>query len=79
MVSRRHFRRILRTTSRALIPLHAVYEVTHRCNLSCVHCYQARKAPGEELLMDEFKALVREMREGGTMFLAFSGGEPLLG
>ncbi len=57
-----------------------VWNVTRRCNLSCVHCYSASDAtPAEdELTTDEGRALVDDLARFGCPVILFSGGEPLL-
>ncbi len=34
-----NYDRVIRVASRAHIPLAVLFEVTHRCNLGCEHCY----------------------------------------
>ena len=63
-------------------PVHPVWEVTSRCNLSCEHCH-ARAGEGEavdELTTDEGKSLVIDRLADVSDFrsLVFSGGEPLV-
>jgi len=59
------------------VPLHALYEVTERCNYACPHCYLPHRGDGE-LTTDEAKRLVDDLAAAGTMFLTLSGGEPFL-
>jgi heme b synthase len=56
------------------------WEVTRRCNLSCVHCRaSATDAPGEgELSTEECLSLIDDILEVGKPILILSGGEPLL-
>jgi radical SAM protein with 4Fe4S-binding SPASM domain len=60
-----------------LIPFQASLEVTHRCNLACQHCYIDVKAE-DELSSVEFKDVLDQLAELGTMYLLFTGGEPLI-
>ncbi len=59
-------------------PFLVVWDFTHKCNLSCKHCYSdsgtAREA---ELSTPEAKAVVDQLADAGVTALAFSGGEPL--
>ncbi len=57
-----------------------VWNVTRRCNLSCVHCYSrsdCRKSQGE-LTTEQGLALLEDLAEFGTPVVLFSGGEPLM-
>src|SRR5262249_21806626 len=68
------------------IPLNVTFEITLRCNLKCVHCYNFdRDLPylpgrrGEEELSDvEIHRILDEVRAEGCLFLTFTGGEALL-
>ena len=56
------------------------WEITRRCNLSCVHCRAAADRgpyPGE-LSTARGRALLEEIREVGTPIVILTGGEPLL-
>lgn len=62
-------------------PLYVAWELTHRCNARCVHCYSASSpdvSTDGELSTDEALRVVDELADAGLMVLAFSGGEPLL-
>ncbi|MBI3097224.1 MAG: radical SAM protein [Planctomycetes bacterium] len=70
---------------RECIPLNTTFEITLRCNLRCVHCYNFdREEPyphsecERELSSDEIRALIPQIRDLGGLYLAFTGGEPLL-
>jgi len=70
---------------RRCIPVTASVEITLECNQRCLHCYNFdRAAPeptgrtGEELRPDEVKSLLDCLAEAGSLFLTFTGGEPLL-
>lgn len=57
-----------------------VWNVTQRCNLSCMHCYadsHDRHYPGE-LSTDEGQRLLEDLSSFGAPTVIFSGGEPLL-
>ena len=51
--------------------------LTHACNLSCAHCYQAEHA-GDALTTAELLDLWRQMAGLGAMHLVLGGGEPLV-
>ncbi len=65
------------------VPLSGTIDLTHRCNLRCVHCYLGDKTPREvdwtkELSTDQWFGIIDEFTEAGCLFLLISGGEPLL-
>lgn len=57
-----------------------VWNVTRRCNLSCVHCYSHSRNEeySDELNTREGITLIDNLGEFGTPVLLFSGGEPLM-
>mgnify|MGYP000013436270 CR=1 FL=1 len=61
-------------------PMWLLAEVTYRCPLHCVFCYNpvdfARHE--DELSTDDWLRVLREGRELGAVQCGFSGGEPLL-
>jgi radical SAM protein with 4Fe4S-binding SPASM domain len=62
------------------IPLEVSIEVTHRCPLSCLHCYNNLamgdlSARQQELSAAEHFRLIDEIAELGTLWLLFTGGE----
>jgi pyrroloquinoline quinone biosynthesis protein E len=61
-------------------PLWLLAEVTYRCPLHCVFCYNPVDYTryGEELSTDEWVRVLREARKLGAAQLGFSGGEPLV-
>ncbi len=64
-------------------PLDGTLELTHRCNLACVHCYvnlpaNDREARNKELTREECCRAIDAMVEEGCFYLLITGGEPLL-
>jgi pyrroloquinoline quinone biosynthesis protein E len=61
-------------------PLWLLAEVTYRCPLHCVFCYNPVNyaANKKELTTDEWKDVLRQARKLGAAQLGFSGGEPLV-
>jgi radical SAM protein with 4Fe4S-binding SPASM domain len=65
------------------IPIQGVMEITHRCNLNCVHCYcrlpasdlAARRA---ELTFPQICQIIDEIVDEGCLYFTITGGEPLL-
>lgn len=65
------------------IPLTGSIELTHRCNLSCKHCYvnlaaHDPKAMKNELSTSQWYEILDDISENGCLWLLISGGEPLL-
>ena len=59
-------------------PFLVVWDFTHKCNLSCKHCYSnAGAASQQELTTKEALKVVDQLADFGVTALAFSGGEPL--
>ena len=61
-------------------PLWLLAELTYRCPLHCVFCYNPvdfAKHEGE-LSTDDWLRVLREAREQGSVQCGFSGGEPML-
>ncbi|UCC58939.1 MAG: radical SAM protein [Candidatus Bathyarchaeum sp.] len=60
-------------------PLLVVWNFTHKCNLSCKHCYSdAGNLSKMELSTKEAMNVVDQIADFGVTSLAFSGGEPLM-
>jgi MoaA/NifB/PqqE/SkfB family radical SAM enzyme len=76
--------RLVRRASAAHVPLSVLFEVTHRCNLGCEHCYLTEGPVGrprptrEELTLDEIRRVLDELARAGALFLTLSGGEVFL-
>ena len=67
-------------TPRPNNPLWLLAEVTYKCPLHCVFCFNPIDYTryGTELTTDEWLKALREGRELGATQLGFSGGEPLV-
>ena len=63
-------------------PLWLLAEVTYRCPLHCVFCYNpvdfAKTERADELSTADWLRVLREARELGAVQCGFSGGEPLV-
>src|SRR4030066_830511 len=60
-------------------PFLVVWVFTHKCNLSCKHCYSNSGTVLEyELTTKEALDVVDQLADAGGTALAFSGGEPLI-
>lgn len=61
-------------------PIFVLWELTDRCNLSCVHCYynSNRKAESEELSTRQAFAIIDQLSEMKVFEAYLSGGEAML-
>ncbi|MBF8260178.1 MAG: Radical SAM domain protein, partial [Actinobacteria bacterium] len=62
------------------IPKWIAWEVTGRCNLSCIHCRAASSmfSHDTDFTTDEAKKLIDDITSFCSPVLVLSGGEPLL-
>ena len=65
------------------VPMRGSIELTHRCNLACVHCYvnlpaADRAAQRREMTTGQIERLLDELADVGLLILTITGGEPLL-
>ncbi|MDX1431231.1 MAG: radical SAM protein [Gammaproteobacteria bacterium] len=72
-----------RKVTEARVPLDGSIELTHRCNLRCVHCYlgdqaSIRQHRAEEMSTVEVRRLIDELVEAGTLNFTFTGGDPMV-
>jgi radical SAM protein with 4Fe4S-binding SPASM domain len=62
-------------------PVTVTFQVTDRCNYTCVHCYQEHKdhrqedPASAELTFAEIDRILDELAEAGVLFLTLMGGE----
>ena len=57
--------------------IHAMLELTNRCNTDCRHCYIDHSLNNGELTLDEYRNLIDELAAFNVLYLTFSGGEIL--
>lgn len=55
-----------------------IIELTNRCNLRCLHCFDERHAGTGELSLEILGKVLREGKSCGIKQLAFTGGEPTI-
>lgn len=60
------------------VPYSGSLELTHRCNLTCRHCYQFSPRNEAELDTGQWIKVMEDLAAAGCLFLSFTGGEPLL-
>ena len=67
---------------RLRVPLSGAIDLTHRCNLACVHCYLNNGArlgvSHRELDTRQWLRIIDEITAAGCLYLLVSGGEPFL-
>jgi len=76
-------RAVVKRAARDRIPISTTFDLTHRCNLRCVHCYvghdvSAPAAKAGELATRDVIRLLEETAAAGCLQVVLSGGEPLL-
>lgn len=61
------------------VPIRAMIQLTYNCNFRCLHCYETplKNNMKKEAVLDEWKQILKKLRDKGCMFLAFTGGEVL--
>lgn len=59
-------------------PASAAIDITHRCNLKCLHCYFWREEHQTELSRAEMTALMMRLKTSGIRAAIIYGGEPSL-
>ena len=67
------FDSFLKKIRRYGIPFNPVFELTSKCNLSCVHCYQ--KQVENELTFKEITSVLGQLKDAGCLKIIFTGGE----
>ncbi len=66
-------------TERSLDGTIAIWNLTNRCNLECLHCYsKATLDSHDHLSYDTIIQTLDDMAQAGIKFIIFSGGEPLV-
>jgi len=63
------------------VPISGTIEVTRRCNLRCVHCYNNLplgddEARESELTYEEHCRILDDISEAGCLWILYTGGEP---
>jgi radical SAM protein with 4Fe4S-binding SPASM domain len=71
------YARIVKKTMDRLIPFTVHWELTYRCNLRCPHCYIVPQKSRRELSFQQISRILDLLKENGTLFVIFSGGEIL--
>src|SRR5512136_2526220 len=77
IIARPLLQKVMSRAADSLIPFQATLELTHRCNLSCKHCYIG-KSVEDELSLAELRGILDQLAGEGCMYLLLTGGEPLI-
>ena len=59
-------------------PLICHWELTYRCNLNCIHCFNDKKKINDELKFSEVQEIIDQLKEEGCLHIVFTGGEPFM-
>ena len=59
-------------------PTSVAMDITHRCNLKCLHCYWWQQEHPPELGDEQMIAFLKKLRAGGLRAAILYGGEPTL-
>lgn len=59
-------------------PYCGFFEITFRCNLSCIHCYTKYNEKRKELSYKEICIVLEQLAELGVLFIVLTGGEVLM-
>jgi len=70
--------RLAQKRERMGFPRRVIFEITHRCNLRCRHCYVVPEANRKELSTQVVKTIFDQLVDAGCLHLTLTGGEPLL-
>jgi len=65
------------------VPINAILELTPLCNMNCDMCFvrldvEEMRQKGRLRSAEEWIRLGKEIRDAGTLFVLFTGGEPLM-
>jgi MoaA/NifB/PqqE/SkfB family radical SAM enzyme len=61
-------------------PIHAIVQVSNRCNLTCGFCsfWENPARPADELTTADFEVISGKLAEAGSLVVSIEGGEPTL-
>jgi radical SAM protein with 4Fe4S-binding SPASM domain len=71
------YMRIIKKTQDKFIPFIVHWELTYHCNLQCPHCYVVPPESGKELSQEEIVGILDILKQNGTLYVIFTGGEIL--
>ena len=59
-------------------PLIVAFQITQKCNCSCVYCYNANLSCRDDMSLASFKRILSDFSDMGVFCFVIEGGEPLL-
>ena len=69
----------IKELARSFAHIFAWIEVTRQCNLSCTFCYESSNPHCiEKMSFNDFKLLIKNLKEYGISRIQFIGGEPMV-
>lgn len=72
------YRQMMEKTREEGVPVKVNWELTYRCNFSCVHCKITLDRRKKELTSSQIKKIIDQAGNAGCFYIHFTGGEPLL-
>lgn len=60
------------------IPLIGNFELTRKCPLNCLICYNERKKDVPEMTLTQIKSIINQLAEMGCFHINLTGGDPLI-
>lgn len=76
------YNNLVKRTHLQRLPLDGKIELTHRCNLKCIHCYvnldSSNNCVQKELSTSMWKKLIYQLYQSSCLRLLFTGGEILI-
>jgi len=76
-----YFRHFSTKSAQSRVPLSGSLDLTHRCNLRCIHCYLGDRSDRmlhEEMSTKQILSVLDQITEAGCLYFLITGGEPLL-
>ena len=57
------------------MPSYTVFELTHKCNHKCIHCYNVPHPEKKEMTTEEVFDVIDQLRKMNIFLIYFTGGE----
>lgn len=76
-----YLRKFNKKSAQLRIPITGSLDLTHRCNLNCVHCYLGNRSSRmlhKEMSTEQIVSLLDQITDAGCLYFLITGGEPLL-
>jgi len=81
--AKEYLKRFNKKTTEERIPLSGGFDLTHRCNLKCLHCFLGDKTKSnsrqkKELNTSQWLKIIDDITQAGCLNLLITGGEPFI-